>query len=352
MTMRGIDISKWQSGINVKGLDIDFMFCKATEGRNYVDPTCNGYIQQAKEKGIPWGYYHFARENNPADEAIDFYNATKGYTRQGIPVLDYEVWGKNGNDVAWCEKFIQKFYDLTGIWCMIYISASHCKDFNNSWVPDRCALWVAGYPKGYQQYNAWPSSDCPYNIGKWKMVTVWQFTSSMRLSGYYGNLDADFAYIDRQGWEKIAGNEKTEQIKKGDTVQPVTNTGGNVKRYYNEKTGEHFLAFEGEGKALKSPWKDEGTAFKAPTGGTVAIYRFFNPNTGFHMYTASFKEAQNLQDNGWNYEGVPFFGNKTGTPIYRVYNPNNGDHLFTKSATERDSLVKNGWKDEGTAWHV
>ena len=205
MTMKGIDISKWQAGINVKNLDIDFMFCKATEGIRYTDPTCNGYIEAAKAKGIPWGYYHFARENDPASEAVDFYNATKGYTKQGIPVLDYEVWGKNGNDVAWCEKFIQKFYDLTGIWCMIYISASHCKDFNGSWIPDRCALWVAGYPNGYNQYTSWPSSNCPYNLGKWKAATIWQFTSSLRLSGYGGNLDGDFAYIDKQGWSKIAG---------------------------------------------------------------------------------------------------------------------------------------------------
>lgn len=202
MAIKGIDISNWQKGINIIPMGIDFMFCKATEGRNYTDKTCEGFITQAKNKGIPWGYYHFARENDAAAEAEFFYNATKGYTKQGIPVLDYEVWGRNSNDVAWCERFIQKFHDLTGIWCMIYISASHCKDFRNSWIPEKCSLWVAGYPRNYTD---WPAADVPYNVAPWKTVTIWQFSSSLRLSGYSGNLDGDYGYIDRTGWNKIAG---------------------------------------------------------------------------------------------------------------------------------------------------
>lgn len=139
---------------------------------------------------------------------------------------------------------------------------------------------------------------------------------------------------------------------KGDKVKQIYNGGGDVYRYYNTKTGEHFLAFESEGKTLKSPWKKEGKAFTAPKGGTVPIYRMYNPNDGLHMYTASFKEAQDLEKAGWLYEGSNFSGKENGTPVYRVYNKSNGDHLFTTDKAEVDSLVKKGLKNEGAVWYV
>ena len=202
MTLKGIDISNWQTGINLSGLDINFMICKATEGMNFTDKQCDGFITQAKNKGIPWGFYHFARENSAAREAEFFYNQSKGYIGKGIPILDYEVWGKNSNDVTWCEQFIQRFHDLTGIWCMIYISASHCRDFAGSWIPDKCGLWLAGYPKAY---TSWPNDKVPYSITPWKIVAIWQFSDKLRITGYNGNLDGDFAYMDAKAWIKYAG---------------------------------------------------------------------------------------------------------------------------------------------------
>lgn len=206
MPMRGIDISNWQTGIDLSKINIDFMLCKATEGVGFVDKQCDNFITQAKNKGIPWGFYHFARENSAASEAQAFYDACKGYIGKGIPVLDYEVWGKNSNDITWCEAFISKFHELSGIWCMIYISASHCKDFAGSWIPDRCGLWVAGYPRNYTD---WTNDSIPYNITPWNICAIWQFTSALRLTGYNGNLDGDFAYMDANAWAKYAGTSGT-----------------------------------------------------------------------------------------------------------------------------------------------
>ena len=199
MTIKGIDISNWQNGLDISKLtEIDFVIAKATEGISYVDRTCDGFIQSAIKHNKLWGIYHFARENDATREAEHFYQSIKGYIGHGIPVLDYEVWGRN-SDVAWCEKFIQKFYDLTGIWCMIYISASHCKDFRNSWIPEKCGLWVAGYPKNY---TSWPDTTIPYNVNPWNFAAIWQFTSSLRLNGFSGNLDGDYAYMDANAWKK------------------------------------------------------------------------------------------------------------------------------------------------------
>ena len=199
--LKGIDISNWQAGIDLSKLDIDFVICKATEGNSFVDKYCDEFITKAKSLGKLWGFYHFARSNSPEAEAEFFYKNTKGYIENGIPVLDYEVWGQN-KDVSWCEKFIQKFYDLTGIYCMLYISASHCKDFKGSWIPSKCGLWVAGYPKNYTEY---PGANMPYNVAPWQIVAIWQFTSSLKLSGFNGNLDGNYAYMDANGWSLYAG---------------------------------------------------------------------------------------------------------------------------------------------------
>lgn len=137
----------------------------------------------------------------------------------------------------------------------------------------------------------------------------------------------------------------------GDEVVPITNTGGKIYRYYNTKTGEHFPCTEAEGNTLKAPWKKEGLAFTAPKGGILPVWRFINKN-GFHMFTANYKEAVDLQKAGWKLESVPFFAKTSGTPVYRVYNKVNGDHLFTTDKAEVDALVKLGWKDEKVAFYV
>ena len=67
--MHGIDVSNWQSGLIPSNLSIDFCIAKATEGIGYTDRSCDGFIQNCIENGILWGFYHFARENNPEAEA-------------------------------------------------------------------------------------------------------------------------------------------------------------------------------------------------------------------------------------------------------------------------------------------
>lgn len=201
--IRGIDISNWQAGLNPGTLDIDFAICKATEGTSFVDPECYKFIQDLKRNGKKWGFYHFAGGGNAITEAEYFLQHTKGYDKQGIPVLDYEIWGNSG-DVEWCEWFLMHYHANTGVWPLLYISASYCKDFQGSWIPDKCGLWVAGYPK---QYTAYPvNHKMPYDVSPWKFAAIWQFTSSLNLDGT--PLDGDYAYMSRDNWNAYANPAK------------------------------------------------------------------------------------------------------------------------------------------------
>lgn len=200
--MRGIDISNWQSGLDPSDLDIDFCICKATEGLGYTDPCCDGFVNDCINSGILWGFYHFARENDPSDEAEYFYNECLGYIGKGIPVLDYET--ENGDNAGWCEVFLNRFHELSGVWPVLYISAYRCAEYVSSWIPDKCGLWIAGYP--WDNPN-WTDEDMPYDTAPWEFAAIWQFTSSLNLDGW--NLDGNIAYMDAEAWGKYARSNST-----------------------------------------------------------------------------------------------------------------------------------------------
>ncbi len=195
--MRGVDVSNWQDGFNPVNHAIDFCIAKATEGIGYVDPCCDGFVQKCINANMLWGFYHFARENEPEKEAEFFFEACKNYFGHGIPILDYET--SNYSNVEWCERFIKRLHELSGIWCIIYLSASRCGEYEGSWIPDKCGLWVAGYPMAYTE---WTNDEMPYNTYPFRVVAMWQFTSSLEMSGW--SLDGNIAYMDVEGWSKYA----------------------------------------------------------------------------------------------------------------------------------------------------
>ena len=206
--MKGIDISNWQSDIQPSKTNVDFCICKSTEGLNFVDKYCNGFIEDCKKHDILWGFYHFAGGNNPEKEAEFFYKHCKNYFGKGIPVLDFEIeiYNVNYNNCTWCERFLKKLHDLSGVWALLYISASRCPQYESSWIPEKCGLWVAGYP---QNINEWTTQKCPYDISPWNVCAIWQFTNSLILPGYVGKLDGDIAYMNANGWMKYAKSSKT-----------------------------------------------------------------------------------------------------------------------------------------------
>lgn len=243
-TMKGIDISNWQKGLDLSAIsgNIDFVIIKATEGTNYVDKSCDGFFQKALQLGKKVGFYHFARNNDAAAEAQYFYANTKGYVHLGIPVLDWEV----DQSVSWVNKFVEKYHELTGVWPWIYANPWR---FRQGTVNKNCGRWVAGYPKnGITDINYGVNNDLPssYNVGS---VCAWQFTSSGRLHGYSGNLDMDVYYGDAASWDKYAnpnGNTvDTTPQQPSDTID-VAPSGSTLDLVY------HIVVNNIAGKARKS----------------------------------------------------------------------------------------------------
>lgn len=202
MTMKGIDISNYQRDINLAAIDYDFMICKATEGTSIVHSSCDPFIQKAISMGKCWGFYHFMNGEDPVAQADYFYENCKNYFGVGIPVLDYEDYGRIGTDGA--KKFLDRVFELTGVRCIVYTSRSVTTEEDWSAIAPSHGLWVAQYANdnvtGYQDSPWLPSG----GFGAWKTCALHQYTSHGRIDGYGANLDLDIAFMNADAWARYA----------------------------------------------------------------------------------------------------------------------------------------------------
>lgn len=250
MALKGIDISKWQTGIDLSKVDCDFVIVKATEGIGYVDRKCDSFYQQAKRLGKKLGFYHFARPRNDAvREAQYFYNNTKNYFGEAIPILDWEA--ENKSDVAWAKRWLDEVYRLSGVKPLIYMSESVANAYNWSSVANAdYGLWVAKYRDNNPDYNYnMANAGTRPRVKWWKFYCMWQWTSSGRLNGYSGNLDCNVFYGDGTTWDKYAG--------KSGTTQPVKPTQP-VKKSNEEIANEVINGAWGNGEDRKKRLTDAG----------------------------------------------------------------------------------------------
>ena len=212
MVMRGNDISKWQSGIDLSAVNADFVIVKATEGIGYVDKSCDGFFQKALSLGKKLGFYHFARptaNNDPIREADFFYENCKGYFGKAIPILDWEA--ENKQNVAYAKAWLDRVYQRSGVKPVIYMSESVANAYNWSSVANAdYGLWVAKYRDNNQDYNYnMANAGSRPKVKWWKFYCMWQWTSTGRLNGYSGNLDCNVFYGDGTTWDKYAGKSGT-----------------------------------------------------------------------------------------------------------------------------------------------
>lgn len=219
MSLKGIDISKWQQGLDLSAIDFDFVIIKATEGKSYVDSCCDSFFQKALSMGKKLGVYHFANnsDNTAEQEANWFINNTKGYIGKAIPVLDWE--DNVTNNVPWALEWLQRVEQAYGCKPIIYMSESVVNRHDwSSVVAGNYGLWVAKYRDynpdyNYDMSNAGSSPSVKY----WSTIAMWQWTSSGRLNGYNGNLDCNIFYGDASAWDAYVGNGEGADVDIGNS---------------------------------------------------------------------------------------------------------------------------------------
>ena len=237
-----IDISNYQKGIDIGAVvengGLGAVVAKATEGTGFVDGQCDIYIQRCIANKVPFGYYHFGRNDDAEAEAEFFRDNTRNYEHHGIPILDWEA----GQPVAWVNAFVGHYHALTGIWPWVYGNAWR---FNQGTVNTDCGRWIAGYPaEGITDIDYGVDNDMPYRVDN-GIVCAWQFSSSVRIPGYNGNVDGDVFYGDVVAWGKYANpNGATVPLP---APQPSTPQGSTLELACRVMRGEY-----GNGDARKS----------------------------------------------------------------------------------------------------
>lgn len=97
--MRGIDVSHHNGDIDFskvaeKESDVSFVYLKATEGTDFIDPAFIKNSRQAIAANIPTGAYHFFRYDTDGElQALNFINALRGRDFALPPAIDVEDWG-------------------------------------------------------------------------------------------------------------------------------------------------------------------------------------------------------------------------------------------------------------------
>lgn len=270
MKKLGIDISKHQGDINLSALKdkVGFIIIRAGYSTT-VDPKFERNYNLCKELGIPCGayWYSYALSTESAKkEAQALLNVLKGKQFEYPVYLDMEDadgWKKKhgynfDNSKAISEAFCS-IVEGAGYYTGIYASKS----------------WFDTYLKGLDRYNKWIAHWSNVSYEDKSGVGMHQYTSKLKLNGYSGNLDGDYAHTDfptiiknsgLNGYGK--GTETTKPVKpskpqtssetiyivkKGDTLSGIASKYGTTYQVLASYNGISNPNLIGVGQTIKIP---------------------------------------------------------------------------------------------------
>ena len=195
MTLHGIDVSSYQTGIDLTRVPGDVVIVKATEGRGYRNPAMAAQVASAMAAGKRLGLYHFVSAGNtPAEEANNFLG-TVVQLDDFVPVLDFEPADRSR--VTWAAEWLNLVEAALGVRPWIYMDSSTAGRDDWGAVRASTPLWVARYPSSQRVDGYSPPGD--YRVAGWQTVG-WQYTENGFLPGWSDRLDLNAFYLDRDQW--------------------------------------------------------------------------------------------------------------------------------------------------------
>lgn len=224
MALNGIDIARYQAGLDFSKVPCDFAIIKATQGTGYTNPDCVRAVEQAMSLGKGVGVYHYISGGNAVAEANFFINSILNWIGKVMICLDWELdqnsaWG----DESYLEQVINQVIARTGVPPMIYAPASRYNQVAEVAKRHNCGLWIAQYadmnPTGYQ--------NTPWNEGAYTCA-IRQYSGSGRLNGWNGDLDLDKFYGSLDDFRKYYDSSSSAPSKpstsgpSGTTLQLAT----------------------------------------------------------------------------------------------------------------------------------
>ena len=188
--------------------------------------------------------------------------------------------------------------------------------------------------------------------------------------------------------QPVTEEPTTEQpVTEPATEEPIDSLNMNlteVHRFYQYEKGFHFYtADDNESNVIQQKtaagnlsYNYEGESFEALASNTDTItgeiiekaeevYRFFNSDTGAHLFTMFEAEKEYIETtlDNYTYEGVAYYAFASEQdsidtiPVYRMLNSDTGTHLFTADSNEVNHIQNNLSNftlegDNGVAFYV
>lgn len=199
MPIQGIDVARYQENIDFRDAfqsGIRFVFMKATEGKDYIDPYFRVNWQRAREAGMPRGAYHFMTWCSLASEQAAWFIANVPNDPDALPpVLDLE-WNNDSscktkpNRADALEKIrymLTAMEQHTGKLPIIYTDMNFHRDvLAGEYFPN--AFWLrstAAQPQERYSNRTW---------------TFWQWTQTGVVRGVRGEVDRNAFYGGQNEW--------------------------------------------------------------------------------------------------------------------------------------------------------
>lgn len=183
----GFDVSEYQGKIDWKKansideiIPLEFVFVRATAGKNRVDAKYKENWRDAKKHKLIRGAYHYYRPNeNSIEQADNFIKTVKLQKGDLPPVLDIEKLPKDQSIDSlkvglrrWLKK-VEKHYNVKPI---IYSGESYYSDFLEEEFSEY-TFWIANYNFFVENIK-----------DEW---TFWQFTEKAKILGIKGTVDVN-----------------------------------------------------------------------------------------------------------------------------------------------------------------
>ncbi len=214
--IHGIDVSRWQGEIDwaaVRAARTQFVFIKATEGGDHLDPKFRENWANARAAGIPRAAYHFVYWCRSAEEQAAWFRANVPADPDALPpVLDVE-W--NGHSRT-CPKtlpravaqekvrvLLRAMEEHTGKRPIIYTDIPFHRDvFEGTSEFDTYPFWLRSVAAEPQER---------YTARRW---TFWQYTTTGRIPGIRGDVDRNAFYGTTAEWRSfLASNCDPRDIR-------------------------------------------------------------------------------------------------------------------------------------------
>ncbi|BAZ45838.1 peptidase S1 and S6 chymotrypsin/Hap [Chondrocystis sp. NIES-4102] len=319
--------------------------------------------------------YYLGAQADPYDDVTEAIEANNSLTAQGIDYQKFNAADLVGTNfdvvqdkIKPGEKFDIEFtvankgtVKVDSFEVDLYLSAdeniSADEDYylgtyniNDVLDPSKdCGLKTAQYTAPGLNNPLWSKADGMYYAGMIidpdkKVVEL----NDNNNSNHGQDLDYSLVEADVAPYLQTTTVHRFYQYQRGTHLYTSDTNEINIVRQRSERGELNYNYEEAKFNVLSSN-KDAVTGADIP--GTEEVYRFFNRDTGAHLYTMDENEKNVIetQFKNYNYEGVKFYAFKEdpislgidAMPVVRMLNTQSGSHLFTIDQNEVSYIENN-----------